>query len=137
MSENSETELKPCTLSNIVDVALQDAMVDFPGGSNYDDELFVKSLAGNGYEIVPIRRPLPSEGRRLGLEEAAKVADEMADNEREEKLADKEAEGKDYDPYSYGAGFLDGAWVTARNLAAAIRSLSHDGKAPDKEGEAG
>jgi len=64
------------------------------------------------------------EVRREALEEAAKVADEVAADEREEKMADKEAEGEDYDPYSYGAGFLDGSWVTAQNIAKAIRALS-------------
>lgn len=64
------------------------------------------------------------EVRREALEEAAKVADEVAADEREEKMADKEAEGEDYDPYSYGAGWSDGSWVTAQNIAKAIRALS-------------
>lgn len=39
-------------VANLVDVALQDAMVDAPGGSTYDDDLFVKALAGNGLAIT-------------------------------------------------------------------------------------
>lgn len=67
--------------------------------------------------------------RREAFEKAASMADEVATSEREEKAADKEAEGDDYDPHSYGAGFSDGSWVTAQNLAKAFRSLASQASA--------
>jgi hypothetical protein len=74
--------------------------------------------AGGGVVFVACP-PGPCSG---SLEEAAKVADDVQESEREEKRFDKE--GGDYDPYSYGAGFSDGSITTSVNIGTAIRALS-------------
>ena len=66
--------------------------------------------------------PTPEAIRSDALEEAARVADDVQESEREEKRFDKE--GGDYDPYSYGAGFSDGSITTSVNIGTAIRALS-------------
>lgn len=68
--------------------------------------------------------PRVEDVRREALEEAAKVADEAQASAREEVASDKEEMGEDYDPYSFGAGFLSGEITASINIATAIRALS-------------
>jgi len=68
--------------------------------------------------------PRVEEVRREALEEAAEVADEAQASAREDVASDKEEMGEDYDPYSFGAGFLSGEITASINIATAIRSLS-------------
>lgn len=61
-------------LSSYCDIALQDAMITFEDNGerihNYDDERLVKSLAGNGYKIVPVDvAPLPAVALAVDLGE--------------------------------------------------------------------
>ncbi len=47
-------------VANLCDIALQDALIAsprHPGALVYDGEVFAKSLAGNGYRIVPLQPP--------------------------------------------------------------------------------
>ena len=130
-SPKGEMQLENCPFCGAAGSLLpsSDHSTAWEGGCSNDD----CPIGPNVWELTEAEaiaawnRRSPSsraEVRREALEEAAKVADEVAADEREEKMADKEAEGEDYDPYSYGAGFLDGSWVTAQNIAKAIRALS-------------
>lgn len=96
-------------------------------GKLADDEWLVER---NETAIIAICRALLSspDARREALEEAAKVADEIQASAREEIAADKEDLGDDYDPYSFGSGFLSGELTAAVNIAKAIRSLSPQGE---------
>ncbi len=60
-------------------------------------------------------------GRREGMEEAAKIADEAAAQNRSDEAEDRAMMGRDYDYSSYGAGFNGGGAATADEIAAAIR----------------
>lgn len=80
---------------------------------------------GNPPIVVLARALLSSpDARREALEEAAKVADEAQASAREEVASDKEEMGEDYDPYSFGAGFLSGEITASINIGTAIRALS-------------
>ena len=51
-------------IANLADIALQDALTQrdhLPGVDVYDGETFLRSLAGNGYRIVPL--PAPPEAK--------------------------------------------------------------------------
>lgn len=109
-------------MSDIVERARKhEECVRLEGCENHD---LILEMAAEIERLRLLSSPRVEDVRREALEEAAKVADEVAAHEHEEKISDKETEGDDYDPYSYGAGFLDGSWVTAQNLAKAIRALS-------------
>jgi hypothetical protein len=72
--------------------------------------------------------------RAKALEEAAKVADEAAQHEREEIAEAKKALDKQHDHNSYGAGYDAGALATAENIAEAIRGLKQEGVADSLPG---
>jgi hypothetical protein len=84
-----------------------------------------------GWCAALLSSPRVEDVRRDALEEAATVADETQASAREEVASDKEEMGEDYDPYSFGAGFLSGEITASINIGTAIRSLSP----PDGDGK--